>query len=170
VSRQEDISHILLWEQLAAKAKAKASAIREQLAEDARAELKEQGTAPTWRLPEVGVVSLPVSQESVYVRDESALVEWVRVFHPDEIETVEKVRPGFVNTLLSESRGEGEDVVWMREGALVAGLGIRPGGLPLALSFRPTHDARQVAGAVADKLIGEWEQQLSEPVVIAGDD
>jgi hypothetical protein len=169
MSRQEDISHILLWEQLAAKAKAKANAIREQLAEDARAELKEQGTAPTWKVHEVGVVTLSVSHETVYVRDEAALLDWVRHYDGDGIERTERVKPAFLGALLDAVAHDGE-AVFTPDGTVVSGLGVRPGGLPLALSFRPTHDARQVAGAVADKLIGEFEQQLSGPVVIAGDD
>lgn len=167
MNRQEMITRTLMLESVAANARARAAAIRAELAEVARAELEREGTAPTWRLPDIGTVTLPVSTERVYVADEDVLVEWALSFHPDEVERIERVRPAFLGVLLAECRGEGDAVVWMREGALVPGLAVRPGGVPQALSFRPSRDAQAVARAAAEKLVADVEAALDGPVVLA---
>jgi hypothetical protein len=164
VNRQDMISKTLLWEQLAKRAKAKADAIRDQLAADARAELEAQGTAPTWRLPEVGTVTLPVSQETVYLADEAALLKWLKSKPGDDdeaIETIERVRPSYLGLLIDAVEVfNDETVIYPPTGEVVPGLRYRPGGQPLALSFRPTRDAKAFAGEYADKLLVELEQHL----------
>ncbi len=166
MNRQQAISQTLLWESVAAKAKERASAIRQQLTQDAHAEFDEQGTAPTWRLPDVGTVTLPVSQETVYVADEKALIRWIRshpmaessVWMESAVETVERVRHSFVEALAAECQVD--DGVVSHLGDVVSGLAVRPGGVPLALSFRPTRDARAFAGDMADKWLSEVEQHI----------
>lgn len=160
MNRQELIWRTLLWESIVSAARAKASAMRDELTADARAEYAEQGTAPTWRLPDIGTVSLPVSRETVYVADETALIDWARRFHPDEVETVTRLRPAFLAALLAESRGTDDAVVWLREGALVPGLAVRPGGAPQSLSFRPSAAAKQVAAEGAAALVDAVEREI----------
>lgn len=167
MNRFEKIRQLLIWQQVKASAAAKESAIRDELTADARAEYAEQGTAPTWRLPDIGTVSLPVSKETVYVADEQAFLDWVCQFHSEEIETVTRVRPGFVTVLLAECRGDENGVVWMREGALVPGLAVRPGGQPQSLSFRPSAAAKEVAAAGAERLVESLEQSIGQPIVLA---
>lgn len=166
MNRQQAISQVLLWEQLAKRAKARADEYRDQLTQDARAELEAQGTAPTWRLQDVGTVTLPLSQESVYVKDEAALIRWIRsspmaessIWIESAIEVVERIRPGFVETLMAECQVDGDVVSHL--GDVIPGLAVRPGGQPLALRFQPTRDARQFAGEYADKLIADFEQNI----------
>lgn len=167
MNRFEMIRQALLWEQVAAAAKAKAAKFREELTQDAQAEYAEQGTAPTWRLPDIGTVSLPVSKETVYVADEQAFLDWAQQFHSGEVETVTRVRASFRALLLAECRGEDDMVVWMREGALVPGLAVRPGGQPQSLSFRPSTAAKEVAAAGAQHLVESLEQSIGEPIVLA---
>lgn len=168
MNRQEKVSRLLMLEQAAAALRARAGEIRDELTQDACAELDEQGTAPTWRVQDIGTVILPVSQETVHVRDEAALLEWVRQFHPTEVETVERVRPAWLAAVLPECRGEGDSVVWMREGALIPGLVVRPGGIPQALNFRPTRDARLVAREVAERLVDRLTDALDHQARMQG--
>lgn len=167
MNRFEMIRRTLMWDQVAAAAKAKAAQLRGELTADARAEYAEQGTAPTWRLPDIGTVTLPVSSERVVVADEEALTDWVQKFHPSEVETFTRVRPGFLSVLLAESKGDGDGVVWMREGALVPGLAVVEGGRPGSLSFRPSPMAKQIAAAGAERLLESVEASLDAPIVLA---
>lgn len=167
VNRFEKISWLLMLEQVAAAARARAAELRDDLTADAQAEYAEQGTAPTWRLPDIGTVTLPISAERVVVDDEQVLTGWVTAFHPDEVETLTRVRPAFLTALLAECRGDEGGVVWMREGALVPGLAVRPGGQPQSLSFRPSPDAKRVAAAGAERLVESLEQSIARPIVLA---
>jgi hypothetical protein len=164
MNRFELIRRTLMWEQVAAAARARASGIREQLTADARAEFVEQGTAPTWRLPDIGTVTLPVSKESVYVADEAALLEWVRYHHPSEVETVERIRPAFLTAIQHSQHVDG--VVHDGEGWVIPGLAVRPGGSAGSLSFRPTPMAKSVAAAGAERLMESVERAIGEPIVL----
>lgn len=171
MNRQDLITRTLMLEQVAAEASARAKRLREALATEARAELEAQGTAPTWRLQDIGTVTLPVSTERVCVQDEAELFKWCKA-HADEgdpadvIETVERIKPSYpaeLLTLVQIVDGQVIDDL----GTVVPGLAIRPGGLPRALSFRPSRDAQAVARATAEKLVGDIELALGGPVVLA---
>lgn len=151
MNRYEMIRRTLLWEQVAAAARAKAAELREELTEAARAELAEQGTAPTWRLPDLATVTLPISKESVYVSDQDAVTKWVAERHPDEIEEIVQVRPGFL-MLLTGSEHDGENV-FDRHGEVIPGLSVRPGGQPGSLAFRPSREAKAVLAAAATETV-----------------
>jgi hypothetical protein len=170
VNRFELIRRTLMWESVAAAARARASGIREQLTADARAEYAEQGTAPTWRLPDIGTVTLPVSKESVYVADETALTRWVDANAPSEIEIVYRIRPAYLTSLLGSVRcvdGLEEHMVADDEGTIIPGLAVRPGGdAASSLSFRPTPLAKQVAAAGAERLMESVEKAIGEPIVL----
>jgi hypothetical protein len=155
VNRLEATQQVLLLEAAAAQLRERAKAVRLELDADARHEFEEQGAAPTWRLADLGTWSLPVSKEAAYVADEAEFLDWLKRFHPTEVETVERVRPAFLSRMLPECSGEDGDVVWMREGALVPGLAIRPGGLALSLRFKPNSDAMAVADQAGAKLAGQ---------------
>lgn len=164
------IRQTLLWEQVAAAARAKAAKFREELTADAQAEYAEQGTAPTWRLPDIGTVTLPVSRDTVYVADEHALIEWVHRNAPEEIETTYRVRPAYVTALLDSVHAvDGLDgyVVADNEGTVIPGLAVREGGQPGSLSFRPSPDAKRVAAAGAERLVESLESAIGQPIVLA---
>lgn len=168
MNRQEMITRTLMLESVAANARARAAVLRAELAEVARAELEREGTAPTWRLPDIGTVTLPVSTERVYVADEAALLAWVKDWPgaPAEvIETIERIKPSYLADLLNVVEIVDGRVI-DDLGTVVPGLAIRPGGVPQALSFRPSKDAQAVARAAAEKLMADVEAALDGPVVL----
>lgn len=157
MNRFEMARRVLLLEAAAAECKRRAAEVRAGLDEQARKELAEQGTAPTWRVPDVGTLSLPVSQETVYVKDEAALLAFVKTVEMDTaeaVETVERIKPWYIGELLKAVRvADGQVIDDL--GTVIPGLAVRPGGQPMALSFRPNHDAKQVAAEAAGKLVDE---------------
>ena len=163
MNRAEMTVNVLKLEAAARQLTERAKALRNDLDADARAELEEQGTAPTWRLNDIGTWSLPVSKEAPVVEDPPAFVEWVKGRWPSEV--VEVVNPPFQRALLARLSPVGEGVVDERTGELVPGLGVRPGGVPKTLTFRPAGDALAVADQMADKLVAD----LTAALGIGGD-
>lgn len=148
MNRREHVEAVLRLEGLAAAAQARAAAIRKALAEQARAELDAQGTAPTWRLPGIGTVTLPVTKDTVVVADEAGLLDWVRRHHPGEI--VAQVRTSFRDALLRRLVIDGETVIHPDTGEEMPALAVRQGGHPRALSFRLDQAAKDSAQAEAE--------------------
>lgn len=162
MNRAEMTRRVLLLEAAAAECRNRAAMVRADLDADARAELAEQGTAPTWRLADMGTWSLPISKETVYVSDEAALLAWVEKHYPDEVQTSKRVRPAFLGGLLGAVETAG-DVVCVGGGEVVPGLAVRPGGTPQALRFKPSTDAQKVAAAAAESVVGEILSGLGVP-------
>lgn len=161
MNRADIVKGVLIWEQVAAAAKEKAGEFREQLNADARAELEEQGTAPTWRLPDVGAVTLPVSVETPYVADMKALLNWAAERYPAEVETVVQLRPEFVAGLTERAIIDGGQVIDRTLGEVVPGFAVRPGGIPKALSIRPTPAAKSLIREVADGIVSRFAADFS---------
>lgn len=153
MNRLEATQQVLLLEAAAAQLKERAKEVRLRLDADAQQEFKEQGAAPTWRLADLGTWSLPVSKEAPYVADPAALAEWVKQRYPSEIREV--VNPAFQSVLLARLSPVGEVVMDPASSEVVPGLGVRPGGLPLSLRFKPNGDAMAVADQVGAKLAGQ---------------
>ena len=126
--------------------------LRSALDADARAELVEHGTAPTWRL-DIGTWTLPVSKETAYVADEAALLAWVKERNPTEVETTERIRPAFLTALLGWLDIITDEAIVPDTGEVVPGVGVRPGGQPQALRFRAAGDAQAVADQHAEQLV-----------------
>jgi hypothetical protein len=157
VNRAEMTRRVLLLEAAAAELKTRAATIRADLGASARTEHAEQGTAPTWRLQDIGTWTLPVSKEAVYVADEAALLEWVKAepARLDEVvETIERVKPWYVAELLRLVRIVEEQVI-DDDGTIVPGLAVRPGGVAQTLSFRADPLAKAVAADAAGKLVND---------------
>lgn len=152
MNRAEMTRRVLLLEAAARQCKDRAAKVRADLDADAKAELEEQGTAPTWRL-DIGTWSLPVSKEAATITDGAVLVQWVKRRYPSEV--VEVVNPAFQSALLSRLSTAGEVVVDPATGEVVPGLGVRPGGVPQSLRFRPAGDAQAVADQAADAIVAE---------------
>jgi hypothetical protein len=102
-----------------------------------------------------------VSKEAPYVADPSALAEWVKGRYPSEIREV--VNPAFQSALLARLSPVGEVVMDRFTGEVVPGLGVRPGGLPQSLRFKPNSDALSVADQVGAKLAGQMLDGLGIP-------
>lgn len=157
MNRRERVEAVVRLEGIAAAATERATQLRQDLEAEARAELAEQGSAPSWRLPGLGTVALSVSREAAYVVDQAALTAWVKGLYPGEI--VDQVRPSFQTALLADVICEGEHVVHPYTGEVVPGLAVRPAGLPRSLSFRMDRQVKTSAVADAESIIGA----LTEP-------
>lgn len=159
MNRADLTSQILLYEQLAAAARAKAAAYREQLDTDARAEYAAQGMAPTWRMQDVGTVTLPVSTEQIHLADRKALLEYAASRPPieDAVAAVLDIKPDWQRDLEKHLVADGDLVVDTRTGEIVPGYAVRPGGQALALTIRPTTDARAVARNYAETLLEQFD-------------
>jgi hypothetical protein len=150
MNRADLIRQILLWERVAEQATARAAAFRQQLQADANAEFDEQGTAPSWRLPDVAQVVLPVSRTAPVVRDHETLAKWVNLTRPAEVEL--RVRPAYVKALRDGARVDG-NVVTDREGTVIPGMEVRPGGNPGSVTLTPEAPAREAAAEAAGRVL-----------------
>lgn len=154
MNRTELTQGILWLDQLAVAAKAEATKLRDMLTADARAEFVEQGTAPTWRIPDVATIAASVSHESVHVSDDAAFTAWVAERYPTEVETVTRVRGAWLTGFLTRTRVHGDDPEDMiaadgETGEVVPGVTVRAGGQFAGISIRATADAKAVFGALA---------------------
>jgi hypothetical protein len=131
LTRAEAARAVLALEAIAQGAKEKAATYRAYLQHQANTELREQGTAPSWNIPTVGRVTLPLSKEAIYVSDASALTEWVVNTHPEEVYPV--VRPAFLDYLLAHCRGVDDGLVVTPGGESIPGLAVRAGGSPASV-------------------------------------
>jgi hypothetical protein len=163
MNRTERLQEVLRLEGLAAAATTRAKYYRDELALEARDELKREGSAPTWRIPDLATISLSVSRETPYVLDEHLLLTWCKQRHPDEVETVEQVRGAFRGHLLATGILSGDSVAEATTGEVIPGLGVRPGGVPQSLTVRPTHAARVVFAAMGERTLEELLAPPAEP-------
>lgn len=166
MNRADLTKQVLLYDQLAAAAKAKAAIARAELDMQAKAELETQGMAPTWRLPQVGTISLPVSQETVYVADEAALVAWVGNLDANAVvaEVTAKVRPEWHRELEKNLFVSGDVVLWKPTGEVIPGYAVRQGGQPMALRIVPSGEAKAMAREYAEGLLANFEASLTGEV------
>jgi hypothetical protein len=149
------LTEVLRLEGVAAAATARALVYRNELTTEARAELEREGSAPTWRIPDMATISLGVSKEAVYVSNEVALLEWVTDRYPDQVVTVEQVRLVFRNRLLDEAIINGNNAVDKTTGEIIRGVAVRAGGVAGSLSIRPTHEAQIVFEAIGERTLDE---------------
>lgn len=154
-SRLDRVREVLRLEGLAAAATARAAAVRAVLGEEARAELAREGTAPSWRMPDIGTVALPLSKEAVVVDGPEALLRWVKERHPEQIRTTEEVWPAFVAHLLASCTVAGDVAVDPKTGEAVPGLAVRKGGEPKALSITAAKDVKATFAAYGAALLDE---------------
>jgi hypothetical protein len=141
VNRVDTVKQIVWLDQVAAAAAQEAAKLRDGLLAEAAEQYQEQGTIPTYRIPDLGTVSLSVSKESVYVADERQFADWVADRYPDEV--VPKVRPAWQKQYLA-SLCTDDGIVSDDEGEIVPGLAVRPGGQPRYVSIRPSAEARDM--------------------------
>ena len=162
MNRIERIQEILRLEGVATAARRQAEQRRAELDAEARAELEAQGTAPTWRIPGLGTVSLPVSKEAAVVADTAAFAAWCAQRHSANVETVTVVRPAFQAALLARVVCDGDVVVDPDTGEAIPGLAVRPGGQPRALTIRADRDVTRAAAELG-------EQMLESMALLAGE-
>ena len=169
MNRTEITTAIIWLDQLAAAAKAEGAKLREMVYADARAEYEEQGTAPTWRIPDVATIAASVSHESVSVADDVTFTDWVLKRYPTEVETISRVRPAWLTQFLGACDTNGDAAVDSSSGEVVPGLGVREGGRFAGITIRPTADAKAVFAAVAQQSLTKLAAEAgpSVPVVLA---
>lgn len=167
MNRTTAVQAIIWLDQLTAAAKVERAKLAADLAADARAELEEQGTAPTWRIPDVATVSSSVTHAAVFVENEAAFTAWVAKRYPTEVETVQRVRSAWLTGFLAKAPGAAGVVSDPETGEVVPGLGIRRGGDFAGISVRATTEAKSVFAAVAQQGLRELAAQHSGVVVLA---
>jgi hypothetical protein len=153
MNRADRLQQIMRLEALAAAAKSAAADHRAELGAEAAAEFEREGTAPTWRLTDLGTITLPVSKETAYVHDPGALVEWCMSRYPSEVQTIAQLRPAFQAALLARLHIEGSSAVDTATGEEVPGLAVRPGGIAKSLSIRPSPEASAVFAEVGRQML-----------------
>jgi hypothetical protein len=163
MNRTQRLQEVLRLEGLAAAAQTRAKEYREELALEARDEFAQQGSAPTWRMPDLATVSLSVSKETPYILDEHLFLQWCRERYPEHVETVEQVRGAFRQKLLIDAIVSGDAVVDGATGEVVIGAAVRPGGVPQSLTIRPSHAARVVFAAMGERALEELLAPPAEP-------
>lgn len=147
MNRADHVTTIARLEALAAEATARAGKLRADLAVDAAAEWEEQGTAPTWRMPEIGTVSLPVSKTMPVVDSPTLLASWVGKHWPSEVEPA--VRPAFLSALKGRLVCDDDAVVDAQTGEIVPGMSVRAGGQPRGLTIKLAADAKAICADAA---------------------
>lgn len=169
MNRQQTLQALAWLQQISARAKAEADNLKQQLADEARAEFEEQGTAPTWRFPDVGRVSTAVSRPAVSVSDEEAFTKWVRARYAHECEVVTRVKPAWQADFLERVSASADVACDPDTAEVVPGLTIRRGGtfVGVSVTFEPA--AKAVFAAVADKALrlAAVEAGPGVPVVLA---
>lgn len=74
---------------------------------------------------DIGTVWVTKGKVSGAVTDPAALLEWAKAYHPDEVETVHRVRDSFVAALLGRSENVDGTAVDTRTGEVIPGLTYR---------------------------------------------
>jgi hypothetical protein len=164
LNRFDRVREVLRLEGLAAAANRRAREHRTALEEEARAELAREGTAPSWRSPDIGTVALPLTTEAAVVADIDALTKWVTARYPTEVETVPQIRAAFQAALLQRATCDGDVVVDPGTGEVIPGLAVRQGGQPKTLTITASRDARAVFARHGDELLASILAAEAEPV------
>lgn len=164
----DEVREIARCEALAAAWNARAREKRDDLRRRAVAEFEAQGVGVTWRIGDLGKVTLPLSTEAPIVADADLLCRWVERRHPDGVQTVKQVRSSFQTELLRNVTAI-DGVVTDGEGEIIPGLGVREGGQPKALTITVDAAAKKEYEAyaeaeVARQLIAEYGDQAVAPV------
>lgn len=169
MNRTQTVQTIIWLDQVAAAAKAEAGKLRERVYAEAKADFDVEGTAPTWRIPDVATIAASVSHESVSVGDAKAFAAWVRERYPTEVEDVPTVRPAWLAGFLERAEINGDVACDPETGEVVPGLSVRDGGRFAGVSIRPTADAKAVFAAVASTSLAKLAAEAgpSVPVVLA---
>lgn len=128
-----------------------AAALRDALGSDARAELAEQGTAPTWRARHI-TIGTTLTRDAVVVVDDDAFTVWVSRRFPTEVVTSTVVRPAFARGLLAGAARRG-DPPCTGDGEVIPGVVFRPGGQVRSVSLTPSAELSAWLDAAAEDIV-----------------
>lgn len=165
MNRRDAVFAVAYLEQVAAALTAKAAKLRDDLADDARAEFEEQATAPTWRIADIATVSAAVSRPGVSVANETRFAEWVQRRYPSEVEV--KVRPDWRKTFLAKAKVSGDVVCDPDGGEVIPGLAPRAGGEFRNISVKVTGPAEEVFAGLAAQTVDRLLAESDLPAVRA---
>lgn len=142
MNRSDKIRAIAAYEALA-------KALRDQLASEARAEIEQDGTVPTWRSPGVAV-AVATSNPTITVTDEAAFTEWVASRWPTEVEEIHtvRVRPAWRSKVLGDAIRRG-DPPCADDGEVIPGCQYNPGGGFRSVSLTPERSTREALKLLA---------------------
>lgn len=120
------------------------------LEEQAREELEKEGTAPTWRFPDLGTATLSTTQEQPIVVDAAKWAAWVEQRYPNEVTHLPVVRSSWQKAFFSRARLAGDTVVDPDTNEVIPGVRVKVGRQPIGLSVKPTSEAREVFAAAVE--------------------
>jgi hypothetical protein len=172
MNRSAVVQSVLWLERLAAVANGRAAKLREQLHADAVAELAEQGTASTWRVPAVAAVSLAVTHAKVYPSNPHQWLMWVAARYPDEV--VRSVRASWQKAFLDNRvivEHDADDLsltvlVDASTGERIPGLGWYAGGEPGGVTIQATDQAKAAFTALATQALDRLEVEAGPSVPV----
>lgn len=158
VDRAALVTQIAWLDQIKAVAAARAGELRAQLAAEARAEHKRHhGMGVSWKWEDLATVVLPLSQQAVVVRDPVMFTRWVKERYPAAIETLEQVRPSWLEQFLLDCRvapgedGPPEPYDPTTGEVKIPGLAVRPGGEPMTLTVTVKPAAKRLFAELAEQ-------------------
>lgn len=149
MTRAQRAEQIAYLEELAAAAKEAAALHRTALKSAAADEYQREGAAPTWRVKGIGVISGRVKNDAVTVTDPVDFAAWVKAHRPDEIETIERVRPTFATAVLKGCHVNDDGLVVTANGDEIAGVTVVPGGTFEGIGIKLDPEAREAYGELA---------------------
>lgn len=82
--------------------RAAASALEASLKDEAAEEYERERASVTWAWPGQGSIYTSLNQDTAIVTDPDSLLAWVKANRPDQVETIERVRPAYLERLLQE--------------------------------------------------------------------
>jgi hypothetical protein len=155
MNRTERLQEVLRLEGIATAALNRAQEHRAAFDLAARTELEEEGSAPSWRVSDLGIITLPVSKQTPFVDNAITFLAWVKDRYPEKVEKLERVSAAFQAALLAKAFIEEGGVVDGATGEVIPGVSVRPGGVPKSLSITPTPEARAVFDAIGERLLDD---------------
>lgn len=147
---------------------AAAAALREALTTEARNELIENHTAPSWRLRDGSLVAVSMTQPHLRVLDEDAFIAHSRDKYPDEFVEVTEIRwrnPAFRKRILAELTAMPLVVEAAHERGELEFLEFVKGGeyRTTSITIAPETKERMAASARTYALAGETMPELEGP-------
>jgi len=140
---------------------AAAAALREALTTEARTELEENHTAPSWTLEDGSRVTVNTTSGGAVVTDNAAFIDWAREAYPGEM--IERTTVDFRNAtfrkrviaeLAAHAKGEGIELpaflAWTQAGVYHS----------TSITIAPETKKRMAASARAYALAGETMPEL----------
>ena len=128
MNRADLAEQVAYLEAVADEARERAAQYRATLESAAGDEYREQKVAPTWRVPGLGVVSGRVRNDTVRISNADDFLAWMRAHRPDDVETIERVRPVVEKALLGGCHLNDDGLVVTAAGDEIAGVEIVRGG------------------------------------------